>query len=175
MNSWIARFSTTTLIVITTLVLITGCMEMASHAERINVASQGELYKSGKTGLPAINKGATRLYFYRSQVMLGFLASPIVIVNGHWMGTKDKPNENLFLPGCVFVVDSKDSSIDAWLYQAGKEDYEKKISLQGGEGRTYFMRYKTHPTYVDLEVVDSTTALAEIEALHLSGYRDLQK
>lgn len=151
-----------------------GCMEVVQVHERMSAAGQGEVFSRAERTLPSLKEGRTRIYFYRPQALLGFYGSPIVIVNGTWMGDKSDWNRNLFLPGCVFVVDTDAPTVTVWLYQAGNEDTARKLVLPGGS-KIYYLRNRLHATYMDLESVDAQQAVPELMNLRLSGYVELGK
>jgi hypothetical protein len=130
-----------------------------------------EPYAAAKHRIPLRPNGYTRIYVYRPQALVGMFGSPVVIINGRWMGNPKTPSDNLLLPGTVFVADASADVTRVWWHQEGKgEETDKAISLPLAEGSTWYLRWGMKPTYGFLEVVSEREAISEIERLRFSGY-----
>ena len=101
----------------------------------------------------------------------------VVIIDGKWMGdAKHSFDNNLLLPGAVFVVDTPADVVRVWWYQGGKgEETDKALSLRSTEGRTWYLRWGMKPTYGYLEITAEEKAVSEIESLRISGYVRLER
>jgi hypothetical protein len=131
-----------------------------------------EPYTVAKNEIPALPNGYTRLYIYRPQSFVGMLGQAIVIVNGKWMGDPENSfNNNLLLPGSVFIVDSPTDVTRVWWYQHGKgEEADKTISLSSKEARSWYLRWGLKFSSGYLETVPEQKGSVEIEPLRFSGY-----
>jgi hypothetical protein len=73
-----------------------------------------------------------RIFVYRPQAFIGMSGTAVVIIDGKWMGdVKHSFDNNLLLPGAVFIVDTPSDVARVWWYQGGKgEETDKALSLR---------------------------------------------
>jgi len=173
------KFIMATIVSLAVAAFSTGCAYAPTWVgvgTRVYQRSEIELFAVAKSKIPLLPIGYTRIYIYRPQVFVGMFGSAVVIINGKWMGDiKDPFDDNLLLPGAVFVVDSPVDVTRVWWYQTGKgEEAEKALLLKSTETRTWYLRWGMKPTYGYLETVSEQQALTEIEPLRFTGYVRLE-
>lgn len=147
-----------------------GCAE--GPAARVVQIGRLEPFAEVKVKLPPLAPDSMRLYVYRPQAFLGWAGSAIVVVDGHQMGDPTRRmNENLLMPGAVFVLDTPAKPTRVWWEQGGQGDESgKAIEVSPSDSRTWYLRWGLKPTHGFLQIVQEEQAIAEIEPLRMSGY-----
>lgn len=159
--------------------LSSGCTPAyigATIGSRASQLNDLKPYAAAKYEIPSLNPGYTRIFVYRPQTFIGMSGTAVVIIDGKWMGDKEHSfDNNLLLPGAVFIVDTPSDVARVWWYQGGKgEETDKALSLRSAEGRTWYLRWGMKPTYGYLEITAEQKAVTEIESLRFSGYVRLE-
>lgn len=160
--------------------LSSGCTSVfvgSTIASRASQLNDLKPYATAKNEIPSSPPGYTRIFVYRPQAFIGMSGSAVVIIDGKWMGdAKHSFDNNLLLPGAVFVVDTPADVARVWWYQGGKgEETDKALSLRSTEGRTWYLRWGMKPTHGYLEITSEEKAVVEIESLRFSGYVRLER
>ncbi len=147
---------------------------MAVRSSQLNALKP---YPAAITEIPPLPAGCTRIFIYRPQAFVGMAGTAVIIVDGKWLGDAEHPfDNNLLLPGAVFVVDSPAEIARVWWFQGGKgEESDKALSLPSAEARTWYLRWGMKPTYGYLEITAEEKAVREIESLRFSGYVKLER
>ena len=155
--------------------LSSGCTSVfvgSTIASRTSQLNDLKPYAAAKNEIPSSPPGYTRIFVYRPETFIGMWGTAVVIIDGKWMGDKEHSfDNNLLLPGAVFVVDTPEDVSSVWWYQVGEgEETDKALSLRSTEGRTWYLRWGMKPTYGYLEITAEEKAVSEIESLQFSGY-----
>jgi hypothetical protein len=159
--------------------LSSGCTPAyigATIGSRASQLNDLKPYAAAKNEIPSSPPGYTRIFVYRPQAFIGMSGTAVVIVDGRWMGdSKHSFDNNLLLPGAVFIVDTPSDVARVWWYQWGKgEETDRALSLRSTDGRTWYLRWGMKPTYGYLEITAEEKAVSEIESLRFSGYVRLE-
>jgi hypothetical protein len=105
-------------------ILSSGCAYtpmMATMGARASQHDALKPYAIAKNEIPSLPLGYTRIFVYRPQAFLGMSGTAVVIIDGKWMGDANHSfDNNLLLPGAVFVVDTPADVARVWWYQGGR-------------------------------------------------------
>jgi hypothetical protein len=121
----------------------------------------GPKYSEVAKSIPAIKSGEGRVYFFRSNSMVGAAVQPDIRLNGQVVGSSK--------PGGFFYVDRPAGKYVA----AASTETEKTASFTLDPGETKYLR--SSPSFgvlvgrIVLEIEDPKKAQAEIETLSLVG------
>jgi hypothetical protein len=121
----------------------------------------GPKYSEVAKSIPAIKPGDGRVYFFRSNSMLGAAVQPDIRLNNDVVGTSK--------PGGFFYLDRPAGKYVA----ATSTETEKTASFTLDAGETKYLR--TSPSFgvlvgrVNVQIEDPKTAKAEIETLSMVG------
>lgn len=129
---------------------------LAATAILSGCASGPKFAEMSKT-IPAVKAGEGRVYFFRSDSMMGAAIQPDIRLNNEVVGSSK--------PGGFFYVDRPAGSFSA----AASTETEKTVSFTLDAGETKYIR--TSPTFgvlvgrIVLQLEDPAKAQAEIEKL----------
>lgn len=132
---------------------------LAGTAVLTGCASGPKFAEMSKT-IPTLKAGEGRVYFFRSDSMLGAALQPDIRLNGEVVGSSK--------PGGFFYVDRPAGSFSA----AASTETEKTLSFTLDAGETKYVR--SSPTFgvlvgrIVLELEDPAKAQAEVEKLSFS-------
>lgn len=124
-------------------------------------AATGPKYTEVAKTIPALSSGNGRIFFFRSDSMLGAAIQPEIRLNNTVVGSSK--------PGGFFYVDRPAGSYTG----AASTETEKTLSFVLAAGETKYVR--TSPSFgvlvgrINLELEDPKKAQAEIETLSFTG------
>ena len=128
--------------------------------------ASGPRYADMKSSIPPLAADKGRIYFYRSNSMLGAAIQPSIVLNGEKVGDSQ--------PGGVFYIDRPPGKYEA---MCGTE-VERKASFVLSAGQERFVKTTISmgavAGHVTPELVDSAAGMAAIQSLHFTAPKTAQ-
>ena len=137
------------------LVLLLGnCLLLAACAG-------GPKFSEASGGIPKIPEGDGRIYFYRTQFLLGAAVQPTVYLNGQKVSS--------CAPQGVSIADVAPGNYEASV----ATEVERKVTFTVAAGEEKFVRCYTSPGFfighANVELVDPTEGRSDIQGLSFTG------